>query len=81
VKVSVRKTGGRLKVSVEDDGVGFLEADTSKKGRFGLFSAREQLEHFGGRLEIESEPGRGTTATIVIPVEELAMGYTRRGCQ
>ena len=74
IKVSVRKRDGGLCISVRDDGVGFkkiqVDSDVSKGTRFGLFSVREQLEQLGGRLEIESEPGRGTTATVVIPLTE-----------
>jgi len=70
---SVHESGGRLCISVQDDGVGFEEAEAvSKTTRFGLFSVREQLDYLGGRLKIESKPGRGTTATIVLPLKELA---------
>ena len=31
---------------------------------FGLFSIRERLELMGGRLEVETAPGRGTRVTI-----------------
>ena len=71
IGVSVRKSRGCVRVSIQDDGVGFQDAKagskTSATSRFGLFSVREQLGHLGGQLEIESEPGRGTTATVVVP--------------
>jgi PAS domain S-box-containing protein len=70
VKVFVHKRRGQISVRVQDDGVGFKCAEvgpgTYKAARFGLFSIREQLEYLGGRLEIESEPGKGTTVTVVI---------------
>jgi PAS domain S-box-containing protein len=70
VWVSVREVRHEIHVIVRDNGVGF-EPSKIKKGnvrtvRFGLFSVREQLEHLGGRLIIESQPGRGTVATVVI---------------
>jgi len=72
IKVSVRKSQSQIYVRVQDDGVGFKESQAgstvSKTARFGLFSIREQLEYLGGHLEIESEPGRGTTATVVVPL-------------
>jgi PAS domain S-box-containing protein len=72
IKVSVHKSQGQLRLSVCDDGIGFkreeVNWEVSKKARFGLFSVREQLEYLGGSLEVESEPGRGTMATIVVPL-------------
>jgi len=57
--------------------VGFKESEASSTvsgtTRFGLFSIREQLEYLGGHLEIESEPGRGTTATVVVPLRNKAV--------
>ncbi len=77
VRVSVHESRGRIYVSVQDDGMGFKEsqanAKVSKTARFGLFSIREQLEYLGGHLEIESEPGRGTAATIVVPQTKKAI--------
>ncbi len=74
IKVSVRRSQGQIHVRVEDDGIGFkyteVSSEVSKTTRFGLFSVREQLEYLGGRLDIESEPGRGTTATVVVPLAE-----------
>ncbi len=34
----------------------------------GLLSMRERAEQVGGKLEIESEPGRGTTVYARVPV-------------
>jgi len=77
VKVSARESQSQIYVRVQDDGVGFKEslagAEVSQTTRFGLFSIREQLEYLGGHLEIESEPGRGTTATVVVPLTKKAI--------
>ena len=44
--------------------------DRDRRGeRFGLFSLRERLRLAGGRMEIESAPGRGTTVRLLYPVE------------
>jgi PAS domain S-box-containing protein len=73
VKVSIRKLGNKMYVSVEDDGRGFdrekVAATAAKKGGFGLFSIRERLEQFGGHLEIESAPGCGTKAALIVPLK------------
>jgi len=77
VKVSARKSQSQICVVIRDDGVGFkyseVGAEISQTARFGLFSVREQLEYLGGHLEIDSEPGRGTTATIVVPLRKRAI--------
>jgi two-component system sensor histidine kinase RegB len=33
----------------------------------GLFLAQSVAEQMGGRLELSSQPGRGTRATLVLP--------------
>jgi signal transduction histidine kinase len=60
VVVSVRD--GRLRLVVEDDGVGFdPEAPTR---RLGLAGIRERVEMLGGDLRIESSPGNGTAVVV-----------------
>ena len=59
-------------IQVEDQGKGFvpeeLELPRSHGGGFGLFSIRERLSLLGGSLAINSSPGKGTSAQVVIPV-------------
>ncbi len=68
----VRRNGDEIRITLEDDGVGFDATETGQGfgpgGGFGLFSIREQLRHIGGRLDIESCPGRGTRAVVVAPL-------------
>ena len=74
VKVSVRKIGSQISVSVEDDGVGFDSAKVAsisvREGGFGLFSIRERLEQLGGNLEIKSEPGHGCKVVMTAPLKQ-----------
>ncbi|MBA7695149.1 hypothetical protein ES703_103771 [subsurface metagenome] len=74
VTVSTRRVGNEIRVSVEDDGVGFDISQTGshdyKTGGFGLFSIRERLGHIGGRLEVKSEPGLGTRVTLTAPIDQ-----------
>jgi PAS domain S-box-containing protein len=60
-------------ISVEDDGVGFKKQNSkkaSKDGGFGLLSITERLDSIKGQFNIDSEPGKGTKATVLIPLEE-----------
>jgi signal transduction histidine kinase len=74
VKVSIRKVGSEMHIRVEDDGWGFdtkkAAATAVRNGGFGLFSIRERLGQLGGHLEIESEPGCGTKATLIAPLKQ-----------
>ncbi|MFH1135756.1 MAG: sensor histidine kinase [Pseudomonadota bacterium] len=57
-----------LVIRVEDDGIGFEPPAPGDKPRgFGLFSIRERFDTMGGRLEIESSPGQGCRALLIIP--------------
>jgi signal transduction histidine kinase len=72
LKVALWREGDELMVSVEDDGVGFNPAEAAsrhKRGGFGLFSIRERLKPFGGRLEVESAPGDGAQITLTAPLK------------
>jgi len=60
-----------LTVRVADNGKGFDPASVAQHGdgasKFGLFSVRERLQLQGGRLDVDSAPGRGTEAAIWLP--------------
>jgi len=51
-------------VEVSDEGRGFADART---GGYGLMGMRERAAGIGGRLEVVSTPGRGTTVFLFGP--------------
>lgn len=71
LKVSVRRDGSRLLLTVGDDGAGFqvsgIGSPRADYGGFGLFSIRERLRPFGGEMHIESQPGAGARITLSVP--------------
>ena len=82
IEVSARGDGGEVVVSVRDDGVGidaadqarifeeFQQAGTSQLQEgtgLGLALSRRFVELHGGRLWVESEPGKGSTFTFTLP--------------
>lgn len=46
----------------------FTTKDTSRGTGLGLFLALEFVDHSGGKLSFDSEPGQGTTARMAFPV-------------
>ena len=72
VRVDIRQRSEDVIAVVGDDGVGFNQAarTRSEHPRFGLTTMRERAESVGGKLAIESTPGRGTTITFSIPMRD-----------
>jgi PAS domain S-box-containing protein len=72
-RVCMRRAGDHLEVIVEDNGVGFAPGKSAglsgKMEGFGLFSIRERLNYFGGRMEIESTPGEVTRVILTLPLQ------------
>jgi signal transduction histidine kinase len=67
--VAVRLAGhdGRLVLEVQDDGIGFQPADDELRSKhLGLTSMEERARRLGGRLEIRSRPGAGTTVRLEV---------------
>jgi signal transduction histidine kinase len=56
--------GGRARIEIGDDGVG----GAAVRGGGGLRGLAERLEGLGGRLQVDSPPGEGTTLCGVIPL-------------
>jgi PAS domain S-box-containing protein len=75
--VSLEEGQGQLRIHVQDKGVGFDLAFVATSAtipggalssQFGLFSIRERMKALGGKLDIRSSPGNGTTAILELPV-------------
>jgi len=68
--VIIDRRGDRLRVIVEDDGVGFNPDEARARGKsLGLQGIRERASLFGGTLAIESQPGQGASLFIEIPLK------------
>jgi signal transduction histidine kinase len=55
-------------LSISDDGKGFDMHTASERRTLGLLGMKERAAMIGGKLEIKSAPGQGTTVSISIPV-------------
>jgi signal transduction histidine kinase len=69
VTISLVEGKRKLTMSVSDDGSGFDPEHVKGSGKFGLMSMRERANSVGGELTIESDPTRGTTIQVILPLE------------
>ena len=67
VSIVLTRKNGSVTAVIEDDGRGFEPAESSGDG-LGLVGMRERVALLGGRLEIESAPGAGTTIVVEVPL-------------
>lgn len=67
VSIHASKAGERLLLTIQDDGVGFKSAQGGTG--YGLRNMRDRARLLGGRLEVASSPGKGTTIRLDAPWE------------
>ncbi len=65
VQLTVR--GDRVRVAIEDWGVGF-DPNQVQENRFGLRGIRERARLLGGRVQVDSAPGLGTCIRVDFPL-------------
>jgi len=68
VEIRLDASGGAVRLEVVDDGRGFDPGPAGAAGRLGLASMRDRARAAGGRLELRSSPGAGTTVRLLLPV-------------
>ncbi len=65
-----------LVAQVADDGTGFNTQEVlgnyETRGSLGMVNMRERAALIDGTLDVKSEPGRGTTITLLVPLREDA---------
>lgn len=67
VELHLENTG--LRLTVRDNGVGFRPDEASLSPGMGLENLRERADLAGGRLDLESLPGKGTRVTVRLPYD------------
>lgn len=72
-RVSIAENEKSLKLTVRDNGRGFLykPGNLSKRNGYGLFGITERVKHLGGFFKIESRKGIGTTVCVIVPKASL----------
>jgi signal transduction histidine kinase len=66
ITVCLLQNNDRLILEIADDGQGFELNAVDTAHHFGIKGMQERVEMIGGILEIESQPGRGTTVRLTV---------------
>jgi signal transduction histidine kinase len=67
VTLSLKVVDNILEIRIKDNGRGFPPAAVVQSRRHGFSNMRARAGQLGGRLEVSSEPGKGTSIRILIP--------------
>jgi PAS domain S-box-containing protein len=71
VRIVLDRNEQGFRIAVQDDGKGFdvsVLQERRQSGGFGMLSVRERLIRIGGALAVESEQGKGTKVTVIVPM-------------
>ena len=73
-QVSVKVEGGSegIHLTVHDNGVGFDQQGPASRHGLGIISMKERVRLVQGDFSIESQPGKGSTVIVFVPVSEAA---------
>ena len=70
VRIHTAEEAHHFIITVADDGAGFQPDTITNRENIGLNNVSKRLQILcGGKLQIDSSPGQGTTVTILIPKE------------
>jgi signal transduction histidine kinase len=68
-QVNLRRAGNILFLFIHDEGKGVDVSQLNQKMGLGIGSMRGRVQVLGGQFEIHSEPGKGTTIEVWVPLE------------
>lgn len=81
ITITAKEVGDFVEIKISDNGAGIPEAikarifdpffttkEVGKGTGLGLFIVKKEIDRHGGKLQVESEPGAGTTFTLHFPL-------------
>ena len=68
VNLDLRQKDNFVILSIQDNGRGISELEIGHGTSLGLLGIKERIAPFGGKLQIRGESGKGTRATVFIPL-------------
>jgi signal transduction histidine kinase len=69
VRIALQYASDTVRLSVNDDGVGFDAAQPSRTGHFGILDMQERAQSMGSYLVIQSTPSGGTMISVEVPLQ------------
>ena len=66
----LKQSAGRLELTVQDDGKGFIAGEGEPAHSLGLIGMRERAMDAGGAVSVSGVPGRGTRVSAWFPLAE-----------
>jgi PAS domain S-box-containing protein len=68
VSISVKSLSSKIRLEIEDDGIGFREAKLLPAQKSGLSAMRERTDLLGGSFRLKSSSRNGTNIVVTIPI-------------
>jgi nitrate/nitrite-specific signal transduction histidine kinase len=68
VQINLEWIGQALSVRFQDNGKGFIPGEVDRENHFGLNIMQERSQSISATMKVESNPGKGTVVTIIVPL-------------
>jgi two-component system NarL family sensor kinase len=66
--VSLIRDADNISLTIEDNGLGFDIANPETRNGMGLNNLRSRINFLKGKVELDSQPGRGTLVSVYVPI-------------
>ena len=72
-EVSIKVEGGSegIRLSIHDNGLGFDQQAAASRHGLGIISMKERVRLVQGDFSIQSQPGKGSTVIVLVPLSEV----------
>ncbi|PFO02334.1 hypothetical protein COJ85_16630 [Bacillus sp. AFS076308] len=69
VNIEIHEKKNQLRIEIMDDGIGFNSHSIDNHfGKYGLLGLKERARILGGKIDIESNPHKGTKICVSVPI-------------
>jgi len=72
VAVVLDEVENEMYLEVRDNGRGILEEEINSPVSLGILGMEERAARLGGLIVFAGKPGKGTTARVTIPIEQVS---------